>query len=60
MTEAMLRLITDRELRKSLGENARRGAADLTVDAAANRLAGLYESLHAARHASGARAQATA
>jgi glycosyltransferase involved in cell wall biosynthesis len=60
MTEAMLRLITDRELRTSLGENARRGAADLTVDAAANRLAGLYESLHAARHASGARAQATA
>jgi glycosyltransferase involved in cell wall biosynthesis len=50
MARAMTRLVGDPALLASLSEKARRGAADLTVSAAADRLASLYESLHAARH----------
>jgi glycosyltransferase involved in cell wall biosynthesis len=50
MADAMLKIATDSKLKASLGEKARRGAADLTVGAAADRLAGVYESLHAATH----------
>jgi hypothetical protein len=42
----------------SLSENARRGAAALTVNAAADRLATLYESLHAAGDVGTAKAEA--
>ena len=61
MAAAMLRVIGEPKLLASLGDNARRGAADLTVDAAANRLASLYESLHAVRRPTAAGgAEATA
>ena len=58
MAREMVKLATDRNLLASLSENARRGAADLTVNAAANRLATLYESLHAASDVGAAKAKA--
>jgi glycosyltransferase involved in cell wall biosynthesis len=58
MASEMLKLARDRQLLATLSENARRGAADLTVNAAADRLATLYESLHAAGVARPARAEA--
>lgn len=45
MSAAMLRIAGDPALRADLGHRARNGARDLTVDAAANRLSGLYENL---------------
>ncbi len=47
MAAAMLKVAGDPALLTELGRKAREGAADLTVDAAANRLARLYESLEA-------------
>ena len=58
MANAMLRLVRDPALLTSLGDNARRGAADLTVRAAADRLATLYESLHESRGSSFVKAEA--
>ena len=58
MAREMVKLATDRNLLASLSENARRGAADLTVNAAADRLATLYESLHAAGDVGAAKAEA--
>ena len=58
MAREMLKLVADRNLLARVSESARRGAADLTVGAAANRLATLYESLHAAGHVSAAKARA--
>lgn len=45
MAAAMIKLGSDANLRDELGRQARVGARDLTVDAAAARLSGLYENL---------------
>jgi glycosyltransferase involved in cell wall biosynthesis len=58
MARAMLEIVGDPSLLATLSENARRGAAHLTVSAAAERLTTLYESLHAARRSTAAKAEA--
>jgi glycosyltransferase involved in cell wall biosynthesis len=45
MADAMVALATDPAKVKLLGQRAREGAADLTVDAVARRLSGVYEGL---------------
>jgi glycosyltransferase involved in cell wall biosynthesis len=45
LAEAMVALATDPARVKQLGQKAREGAADLTVDAVARRLSGTYERL---------------
>jgi glycosyltransferase involved in cell wall biosynthesis len=45
LADAMVTLATDAHLLKQLSENARAGAADLTVDAIAGRMSGVYEDL---------------
>ncbi len=49
MTAAMLDIAGNPPLLEEMGRKARLGAADLTVDAAADKLARLYESLHDAK-----------
>ncbi|MGH8771433.1 MAG: glycosyltransferase family 4 protein, partial [Burkholderiales bacterium] len=49
MAAAMLDIAGNPALLEELGRRARLGAADLTVDAAAEKLARLYESLHDAK-----------
>jgi len=45
LADAMVALATDPATVKQLGQRAREGAADLTVDAVARRLSGVYEDL---------------
>lgn len=50
MAKAMLEVTSSMQMLETLGRKAQRGAADLTVDAAADRLARLYESMSSSRH----------
>jgi hypothetical protein len=49
LADAMVALATDPARVRQLGQRAREGAADLTVDAVARRLSGVYEGLVATR-----------
>jgi glycosyltransferase involved in cell wall biosynthesis len=48
LADAMVTLATDPQLLAQLSHNARKGAADLTVDAVARRMSLVYESLSSA------------